>query len=82
LHPRPVVKLALAGENRLPLRGAEQPKRKPPLGRRSGDEAVTRRQAVNASSGEHAGEGQEDEPPRALAEMLLIPGGLRARFPR
>jgi hypothetical protein len=41
IHPRPVVKLALAAENRLPLRGSEQPKRKPPLGRRTGDEAAT-----------------------------------------
>ena len=47
---------------------------------RVGDEAATRRQAVNASSGKYASAGQANATLLALAEMLLIPGGVRARF--
>ena len=39
-HPPPVVKPALAGEDRLPLRSSDRPERKTPLGRRSGDEGA------------------------------------------
>ena len=39
-------------------------------------------QAVNASSGKCASAGQANARLRALGEMLLIPGGVRARFPR
>ena len=78
-HPRPSTKLALDACQRLPLRVSDGPKQKRRGGSRVGDKGVTRRQAVNASSGEYAGAGHADATPRALAAMLLIPGGVRAR---
>jgi hypothetical protein len=72
----------LAPEVPLLLRAFEHLNQKRRIDGRTGDEAATRRQAVNASSGEHAGAGQADATPPALAEMMLIPGGVRARLPR